>query len=117
MKRSIGAALIMMVVLGATACHPRTSAEPFVGGVTLGGRVVDFRGRPVNGAQVELYSADDRGHQRPVMSGATNASGSFSLRSIEPGTYLLRVVKFGYPESNQQVTVGGTPEQTVTIQL
>jgi hypothetical protein len=116
MKRAIGVGLTIMVVLATTACHPRTSAAPFVGGVTLGGRVVDFRGRAINGAQVELYTADG-GRQRPVMSAATNASGSFSLRSIDPGIYLLRVAKLGYPEWNQQVTVGNSPEQTITVQL
>ena len=116
MKRAIGVALTMVVVLATTACHTRTSAAPFVGGVTLGGRVVDFRGRAINGAQVELYTADG-GRQRPVMSAATNAAGSFSLRSIDPGVYLLRVAKLGYPEWNQQVTVGNNPEQTITVQL
>jgi protocatechuate 3,4-dioxygenase beta subunit len=116
MRRAMAAALIL-VAMGTAACHTRTSAAPFVGGVTLGGRVVDYRGRAVNGAQVELYTADGGSRQRPVMSAATNASGYFSLRSIDPGVYLLRVAKVGYPEWNQQVTVGNNPEQTVTVQL
>ena len=117
MKRAIGVALTM-AVLGLAACHTRTGATPFVGGVSLSGRVIDFRGRAVSGAQVELFTADaGGGHQRPVMTAATNAAGDFSLRSIDPGVYLLRVAKFGYPEFNQQVTVSTNPEQTVTVQL
>lgn len=115
MKRGTAVALILSV-LGTAACHPRTSAAPFTGSVTLSGRVVDFRGRAVNGAQVELFTADG-GRQRPVMSAATNAAGSFSLHAIDPGVYLLRVVKVGFPEWNQQVTVGNNPEQQVTVQL
>jgi len=116
MKRAIGATLILLV-FGATACHRQYSGTPFIGGVTLAGRVVDVRGRPVAGAQVELYATDDAGRQRPVTTDGTNASGYFSLRSIDPGVYLLRVVKFGFPAWNERVTVGGSPEQTVNIQL
>lgn len=116
MKRAIAVAL-MLLAPGTTACHARTSATPFIGGVTLVGHVVDVRGRPVAGAQVELYAADDGGRQRPVTSDGTNASGYFSLRSIDPGVYMLRVVKFGFPAWTERVTVGGSPEQTVNIQL
>ena len=115
MKRATAVVLIL-AALGTAACHPRTAAAPFTGNVTLSGRVVDFRGRAVNGAQVELYTSDG-GRQRPVMSAATNAAGNFSLHSIDPGVYLLRVVKVGFPEWNQQVTVNNSPEQQVTIQL
>jgi hypothetical protein len=51
------------------------------------------------------------------MSGATNQSGHFALHPVEPGAYLLRVVKAGYQESNQRLDVGGGAAQTITVAL
>ncbi|MFI5310411.1 MAG: carboxypeptidase-like regulatory domain-containing protein [Gemmatimonadales bacterium] len=116
MNRMIGVACAVLA-LGVAGCHQRTNAAPFVGGVTVNGRVVDFRGMAVNGAEVNLYEADVTGRERPLLTSTSNGSGNFALRSVEPGVYLLRVVKNGFRESSQQLKVGGGYEQTVTVQL
>jgi hypothetical protein len=109
---------VMVVLLGIAGCQHRTSPAPLIGGVTVSGRVLEGGGNAGLGhVEVGLYAGDVEKYARPLMSGTTNASGYFSISSVEPGAYLFRAVRAGYRESNQRLLVARTSMPSLTIRL
>jgi Carboxypeptidase regulatory-like domain len=53
---------------------------------TVSGRVMDAEDRPISGARVQLRAADPWG---PYANAATDRAGAFTLKNVEPGTYVL----------------------------
>ena len=67
-------------------------------GGSITGRITeDKSGRPVEQAQVNIVGT--------TIGGLTNADGRYSLRGIRAGAYQLRVLRVGYAETKQSVTV------------
>ena len=79
------------------------------GGLTV--QVEDDRGDPVRNAQVVLRESG-----AVVVSGRTNADGSFSTGAVEQRDYSLSVVKEGYYRSSDEVTVGEATRRTTSIE-
>lgn len=77
---------------------------------TIAGRVLEDTGDPLPGANV-LITDTDRGT-------SADASGTFELTGLEPGTYTLRASFVGYLASAQDVRVeaGETSEVRLTLQ-
>ena len=77
---------------------------------SITGRVTDDKsGRPVEQAQVNVVGTS---------TGAlTNTDGRFVLREIRPGAYQVRVLRVGYAESKQSVTVRAGQAATATFAL
>ncbi len=109
---------VVAAVFGIAGCQHRVAPAPLIGGVTVSGRVLDGGGNAgLGGVEVGLYSGNAERFATPVMSGATNGSGYFSISSVEPGYYLLRAVKGGYRELNQrlQVPAGRLPALVIRL--
>ena len=73
--------------------------------------VVDTRDRPQADARVRLRDGDGT-----VDRGQTDGSGVFTSSRVEQGTYTLRVVKPGFFETTQEVTIDGDANATVEIE-
>ncbi|WP_418284956.1 carboxypeptidase regulatory-like domain-containing protein [Halorubrum sp. DTA46] len=73
--------------------------------------VVDTRDRPQADARVRVREGG-----RTVDRGQTDESGTFTSSRLERGTYTLRVVKPGFFEATQEVTVNGEGNATVEIE-
>ena len=73
--------------------------------------VVDTRDRPQADARVRIR---ERG--LTVDHGQTDDSGVYASNRVERGTYTLRVVKPGFFETRQEVTIDGEANATVEIE-
>lgn len=74
------------------------------------GRVTDVgSGQPVPAAQVGIVGTN--------RAAVTSADGRFTIRGVPPGTYRLRVLRIGFGEASQQVTVTAGQGATVTFAL
>jgi hypothetical protein len=81
----------------------------------LTGTVRDASGGVLPGTTVELSRDGTAG---PVVATAvTGADGTFSLTSVPPGRYRLRVALSGFDASEMPVTVGGAPVPALDIVL
>ena len=73
----------------APAGRPTPPARVVLGsGVTVTGRIVDERGNPLEGAEVEIVDAE-RPFPTGLFKAASDASGAFSIRGLSPGQYQL----------------------------
>ena len=108
--------------------------KPAMGIITnFGGRLLNADGKPLEGANVELWQADDAGcyiHSRGVQRGkerdahfqgfgkiTTNAKGEYRFRTIKPGLYTGRtrhfhiaVVQSGKRVLTTQLFLAGEPQ-------
>lgn len=77
---------------------------------SITGRVTDEKsGRPIEQAQINVVGTS---------AGAlTNADGRFALREIRSGAYQVRVLRVGYAESKQGVTVAAGQAANLTFVL
>jgi len=73
--------------------------------------VVDTRDRPQADARVRVRDGDGT-----VDRGQTDGSGVFTSSRVERGTYTLKVVKPGFSETTQEVTVDDDANATVEIE-
>lgn len=73
--------------------------------------VVDSRERPQEDARVRI-----RQEGRTVESGQTDDSGLYTSSRLERGTYTLSVVKPGFTERTQELTVDGASNASVEIE-
>jgi hypothetical protein len=58
-------------------------------GAAVGGQLFDLRGRPIQGALVQLRSATSEDRVWPAVS--TDAAGSFRLEGLPPGDFVVRI--------------------------
>jgi protocatechuate 3,4-dioxygenase beta subunit len=82
-------------------------------GTEVGGQVVDRAGRPVAGAVVTLSTGG------PAFSVPTGAAGTFELRGIPPGRYVLGAARPGYlpARAPDPVAVEGEPVRGLRLVL
>src|SRR3712207_1850793 len=122
--RGKGRPLLCSLLLAARsmfAAVPVTFAQSASG--TVRGDVKDPAGAVVPNATVTLIDA--RGGERKA---TTSGSGSYTVTSVEPGQYTIRVEGAGFKTSEQQFTLapnetrgldvaleGGAPTETVTV--
>jgi Ca-activated chloride channel family protein len=69
-------------------------------GVSVQGVIVDASGAPLPGAIVSLEAAGVR-----VSTAVTRADGSFTIRDVLPGAYVLRVTLAGFEARDLQVSI------------
>ena len=82
-------AVLLLVVLP-------SAARAQVGSIS--GRVTEDRsGRPIESAQVNIVGT--------TIGALANTEGRYMLRGVRPGAYQVRVLRVGYAESKQSVTV------------
>ena len=94
--------------LGALASTIVAAQTPQTGTIT--GRVTDVaNGQPVSAAQVAIVGTN-------VGTQATT-EGVYTLRGVSPGTVELRVLRVGYAETKQTVTVNSGQTVTANIQM
>jgi TonB-linked SusC/RagA family outer membrane protein len=86
-----------------------SSAQSPQGQIT--GRVTDaLSGQPVAAAQISVVGT--------TLGGASNSDGQYTIRGITPGQVTIRVLRIGYAEQRQQVSVaaGQTATQNFSLQ-
>src|SRR5260221_9101342 len=103
--RSIFLASLATLVLSVTSLAQQTGS--------LSGQVVDALGNVVVGATVTAVSSDGK-----EKSTTTNQRGEYTIPSLAPGTYIVRVIaeKFAFFE-NPQVEVKIGPKTTFDASL
>ena len=100
-SRRVLHALALAIFVGGLG--PATAAGQATGSIT--GRVVDAgNGQPIPAAQVNVVGT--------ALGSQTNGEGQYTIRGVRPGEVQLRVLRVGFSEANQTVTV--TAGQTVT---
>jgi len=77
------------------------------------GTVRDAGGAPISGAHV-VFGQSGATQQQETM---TDEAGKFSLTSQNAGTYLVRVYKDGYRDSEQSLTIPRASEVPLTVLL
>lgn len=84
---------------------------------TVRGRVVDSTSRqPVEQAEVQLRPSSSE--QLFGMRGSvTDASGTFVIENVSPGTYTVRAQKTGYGHDTSEVTVGEQTPPAIELEL
>ena len=103
-RTAIGA-IVGMAIL---ACgHMGAQGRPTARRFTLGGTVVDEKGKPVSGAELSIDSNSLKEQADPAIS---DAQGRFAFAGLPPGEYMLtaKVAGFGtmpYGESNDHVPI------------
>jgi hypothetical protein len=112
-RRMIDVAFVLLglLVLGLAIASPDT-LDPAEGTGSLRGQVLDPSAAAVPGARVE---ADGPGAPRATK---TDAQGSWALRGLAPGTYLVTVTCQGFsPFARADVKVAADAETTVDASL
>jgi Carboxypeptidase regulatory-like domain/TonB dependent receptor len=99
----INAALILISVLPAFA-QDRPS--------TIGGTVLDPTAAPVPGTEVLLRTSAG-----PARTAITDQSGAFRFAPVDPGSYVVEVVRGGFLPASVRVRVGRRPPAPLRIQL
>jgi protocatechuate 3,4-dioxygenase alpha subunit len=87
--------------------------------ISIGGRVIDGDGKPVNDALVEIWQADSRGNYggkrfRGFGRCATDANGAFRFRTIKPGRVAGPEGKLQAPHIGVNVFMRGQLKQLVS---
>lgn len=109
-RKAIGS---MVVAALCFAVHVLYQRPVHAQSATLRGFVSDAStGGPLELAHVVLQGAEDRLH-----GSATNQDGLYSLRSIPPGQYILRVSAIGYSFHRDTVTVQASEVRTLNVSL
>src|SRR5215213_5370777 len=90
--------LVQTAFLGTLATGFAVAQTPQMGNIT--GRVTDAAsGQPVSAAQVGIVGTN--------VGAQATTEGVFTLRGVNPGTVQIRVLRVGYAEVKQTVTVTG----------
>src|SRR5215207_950244 len=98
--------LAQAAFFGTLAAGISAAQTPQTGNIT--GRVTDAaNGQPVAAAQLNIVGTN--------IGAQANAEGQYTLRNLNPGTVEIRVLRVGFAETKQSVTV--TAGQTVTANL
>ena len=98
--------LVQTAFLGTLATGFAVAQTPQLGNIT--GRVTDAAsGQPVAAAQVGIVGTN--------VGAQANNEGQFTLRSVNPGTVEIRVLRVGFAEAKQSVVV--VAGQTVTANV
>lgn len=115
---------VLAALLGAGALlptsRPLAAAQPPGSGaadgvVRLSGVVVDAAsGDPVAGARIHLLSLAGAAPVDPV---DADGAGGFRLPSVDPGTYLLRIVRIGYRTLTDTLRLVGGGDTRVRASL
>lgn len=80
------------------------------------GHVVDAQG-PVGGVALQLRDADARTTAMPVPPTLSEGNGSFVIRDVPPGRWLLEARRVGYTPSTHNLTVRSGETTTVQVVL
>jgi TonB-linked SusC/RagA family outer membrane protein len=100
--------LVQAAFLGTLAAGFAAAQTPQLGTIT--GRVTDAAtGQPVSAAQVGIVGTN--------VGAQATTDGVYTLRSVNPGTVQLRVLRVGYAETKQTITVTGGETVTANIQM
>ena len=76
----------------------------------IAGRITEAKSsRPIEQAQVNIVGT--------TIGAVTNADGRYTLRGVRAGAYQLRVLRVGYAETKQPVTVTADQVATVNFEL
>jgi TonB-linked SusC/RagA family outer membrane protein len=103
---NVGCTLALTAFLGTLAAGSASAQTPQQGTIT--GRVTDAaNNQPVSAAQITVVGTN--------LGTQANTEGQFTLRGVNPGTVEMRVLRVGYSEVKQTVTV--TAGQTVTANV
>jgi len=95
--------LVLSAFLGTLAAGTAAAQTPQQGNIT--GRVTDMAtGQPVSAAQVNVVGT--------TLGTQASQDGQYTIRGVNPGTVEVRVLRVGFSEMKQTVTV--TAGQTVT---
>ena len=94
--------------LGALVAAAAAAQAPQQG--TISGRVTDAAtGQPVSAAQVNVVGT--------TLGAQANQSGEFIIRGVNPGTVEVRVLRVGFAEQKQTVTVTAGQTATANFQM
>ncbi len=108
---------------------PRGESEPDLDitvqrGASLTGKVLDAQGTPVAGATLLSSTARSgmmaaRGNDEPTIGGKTDATGTFEITGIQPGSWTLRASCTGQGSSEEQAfdLVAGQEVSGLTFRL
>ena len=100
--------LAQAAFFGTLAIGSAIAQSPQTGTIT--GRVTDAaNGQPVSAAQINILGTN-AGTQATV-------DGSFTLRGVTPGTVEIRVLRVGFAEARQSVTVAAGQIATANVQM
>ena len=92
----------MFVVLSAILIPFAVSAQ-----FSIRGKVVSSSQKPLTGASVTLSNS--------LLSTETNSSGNYSLRSLEPGTYKVKVSFLGFKTEERTISISADRELDFTL--
>ena len=112
LRTQIGVSLAVATLAG---LHGRLTAQTAVDGA-IGGNVRDKSGALISGATVTIHNDGTNAEQVAT----TDASGSFRLLHLQPGTYTVTVVASGFQTSKSDhinVTVGSLTDVEPTLVL
>lgn len=102
-RRLFGLAVGLLGVGGAASAQQ-------AGTGTIAGKVIDRNTtRPVAEAQLQLAGT--------VRGARSNEQGEYRIASVPAGTYMLRVIRLGYSQTTQAVTVSVGQTATVDVSL
>jgi hypothetical protein len=112
MRRS--ALTLALIILACTAAAPFAAAAK--GNGALAGTVMTAEGRCLVGAVIALFKQDDRG--AIVSLAKSDQLGIYSLNDIAPGSYSMRVSRYGYQVLNSpRVTIDSGKTTTANFVL
>ena len=95
--------LALATALVALAAGPAVAQQ-----TAVSGRITDAAsGQPISAAQVTVVGSN--------VGTQTNTDGVYTLRGVAPGTVTVRVLRVGFAEARQQVTIAAG--QTATLNL
>src|SRR5271157_1632273 len=102
--------LVVFVLLQAVVCVPQAGAQGLFG--TISGTITDATGAVVPGATVTVTNVRTNVKVKFV----TNASGNYSVSSLNPGIYRVEVSAKGFKNAVQDgivLEVDGNPKVTM----
>ena len=105
--RSVLRAVILTASLGLLVTADAGAHEPQA---SITGRVTDrATGEAIAAAQVSIVGT--------AIGASTNSEGRYTIRSVRPGTVELRVLRVGYAEQKQTVTVSAGQAATADFAI
>ena len=87
-----------------------------VSGKTVHGRIIDFAGRPVAGAQIWLGDGTGMPRDGQIVTRSA-ADGTFTIDDVPPGTYTLEIWHEALGSTMETVTVTGGETTDVRVEL